>query len=201
MAQTQEEAAEGRLDSSTLAAMKFRGIGPALMSGRIADIAIHPGNRSVWYVAVGSGGVWKTTNAGTTWNPVFDDQASYSVGCVSLDPGNPEVVWVGTGENVSGRHVGYGDGVYRSTDGGRSWRNMGLATSEHISRILIDPRDSNVVYIAAEGPLWSAGGERGIYKSVDGGQAWSSVLEISENTGVTDIEFDPRDPDIIYAAA
>jgi len=201
MVQPQDEAADSSLNSGTLAGMKFRGIGPALMSGRIADIAIHPENRSTWYVAVGSGGVWKTTNAGTTWTPIFDDQASYSVGCVSLDPGNPEVVWAGTGENVSGRHVGYGDGVYKSADGGRSWRNMGLMASEHISRILIDPRDSKVVYVAAEGPLWSAGGERGVYKSVDGGQIWSQVLEISENTGVTDIEFDPRDPDILYAAA
>ena len=141
---------DSRLSSSTFAGLKLRGIGPALMSGRIADIAIHPENRSIWYVAVGSGGVWKTTNAGTTWSPVFDDQTSYSIGSVSLDPNNPRVVWVGTGENVAGRHVGWGDGVYKSNDGGGSWKRMGLDASEHVSKILVDPRDSNLVFVAAQ---------------------------------------------------
>ena len=138
------------LGAETFKGLELRGIGPALMSGRIADIAIHPRDRSTWYVAVGSGGVWKTTNAGTTWTPVFDGESSYSTGCVSIDPRNPEVVWVGSGENVSGRHVGYGDGVYKSLDGGNTWKNMGLKASEHIGKILIDPRDSDVVYVAAE---------------------------------------------------
>jgi photosystem II stability/assembly factor-like uncharacterized protein len=171
------------------------------MSGRIADIAIHPKRRSTWYVAVGSGGVWKTTNSGTTWSSIFDTQSAYSIGCVALDPTNPEIVWVGTGENVSGRHVGYGDGVYRSLDGGRSFQPMGLRTSEHISKILVDPRDSNVVYAASEGPLWSAGGERGVFKTTDGGATWTPVLSIGENTGVTDLEQDPGNPDVLYAAA
>jgi photosystem II stability/assembly factor-like uncharacterized protein len=200
---TAAESAEedSKLSSSTFTGLALRGIGPALMSGRIADIAIHPDNRSTWYVAAGSGGVWKTTNAGTTWTPIFDDQPSYSIGCVTLDPNNPMVVWVGSGENVSGRHVGWGDGVYRSNDGGGSWTNMGLAASEHISKILVDPRDSNVVFVAAEGPLWSAGGDRGVYRSGDGGATWQKVLDLGADTGATDLEFDPRDPDVLYAAA
>ena len=120
---------------------------------------------------------------------------------VTLDPSNPDVVWVGTGENVSGRHVGWGDGVYKSLDGGQSWSQMGLEKSEHIGKIVVDPRDEKVAYVAAEGPLWSSGGERGVLKTTDGGATWTQVLEIGENTGVTDIEFDPRSPDVIYAAA
>ncbi len=194
-------APEPLLTPELLAGLAFRNIGPAIMSGRISDIAIHPLHRHTWYVAVGSGGVWKTDNAGTTWTPIFDTLASYSIGCVTLDPSNPETVWVGTGENVSGRHVGFGDGVYRSLNGGKSWKNMGLAKSEHIGRILVDPRDSDVVYVAAEGPLWSSGGDRGLYKTADGGKSWTAVLEISKDTGVTSVEFDPADPDTLYAAA
>ncbi len=180
--------------------LALRGIGPALMGGRIADIAIHPGDPSTWYLAVGSGGVWKTTNAGTAWTPVFDDQPSYSIGALAIDPSDPDVLWVGTGENVSGRHVGWGDGLYRSRDGGRNWEQVALADSEHIGRILIDPRDGNRVFAAAEGPLWSAGGERGLYLTEDGGESWEAVLAVDENTGVTDVEFDPVDPEIMYAA-
>jgi len=194
-------APEPLLTSELLAGLAFRNIGPAVMSGRISDIAIHPLHRHTWYVAVGSGGVWKTDNAGTTWTPIFDTLASYSIGCVTLDPSNPEIVWIGTGENVSGRHVGFGDGVYRSLNGGKSWKNMGLSKSEHIGRILVDPRNSDVVYVAAEGPLWSAGGDRGLYKTADGGKSWTAVLEISKDTGVTSVEFDPADPNILYAAA
>jgi len=189
------------LTSEAISGLELRNIGPALMSGRISDIVIHPKNKTIWYVAAGSGGVWKTEDAGTTWTPIFDSQASYSIGCVSLDPNNPEIVWVGTGENVSGRHVGFGDGVYKSLNGGKTWSNMGLAKSEHIGRILVDPRNSSVVYVAAEGPLWSPGGERGLYKTVDGGKTWSLSLEISKDTGITSVEFDPANPDIIYAAA
>lgn len=181
--------------------LKFREIGPAVMGGRIADIAVNPQNPNAWYVAVGSGGLWKTRNRGTTWQPVFDQQASYSIGCVSLDPQNPETVWVGTGENVSGRHVGWGDGVYLSRDGGRSWQNKGLKESEHIGKILVDPRNSDVIFVAAEGPLWADGGQRGLFKSEDGGATWNLVLEIDADTGVTDVEFDPSNPDVLYAAA
>jgi photosystem II stability/assembly factor-like uncharacterized protein len=181
--------------------LSLRGIGPALMGGRIADIAVSPEHPSHWYVAAGSGNLWKTTNAGITWQPVFDDQASYSIGTVSIDPNQSSTVWVGTGENVSGRHVGWGDGIYKSVDAGKTWQNMGLKKSEHIGKILVDPRNSDVVLVAAEGPLWSAGGDRGVYKTVDGGKNWEQVLKIDENTGVTDLEFDPSNPDVVYAAA
>ena len=187
--------------AAAVSGLRFREIGPAVMGGRIADIKVHPTESSTWYVAVGSGGLWKTTNAGITWTPIFDDQPSYSIGTVAIDPNSPNVVWVGTGENVSGRHVGWGDGVYRSRDGGQSWENVGLAESQHIGKILVDPRNSDVVFVAAEGPLWAAGGDRGLYKTTDGGDTWRPVLEIDENTGVTDVEFDPTNPDVMYAAA
>lgn len=181
--------------------LQLRSIGPALMGGRISDIEIHPTKPNTWYVSAGSGNVWKTSNSGITWQAIFDDQSSYSIGDVAIDPSNPNTIWVGTGENVSGRHVAWGDGVYKSLDSGKTWNNMGLLKSEHIGKIIIDPRNSDVVFVAAEGPLWSSGGERGIYKSMDGGESWSLVLKIDKDTGVTDIEFDPSDPDIIYAAA
>lgn len=180
--------------------IEFRSIGPAFMSGRIADIAIHPNDENIWYVAVGSGGVWKTMNAGVTWTPIFDDQTAYSTGCVTIDSNSPNVVWVGTGENVGGRHVGYGDGIYKSSDGGKTWKNMGLKKSEHISKIIIHPDNSDVIWVAVQGPLWNQGGERGLYKTIDGGKTWKQTLGDKEWTGVTDIAIDPRNPDQIYAA-
>jgi photosystem II stability/assembly factor-like uncharacterized protein len=187
--------------SVSLSGLKFRSIGPALTSGRIVDFAVNSNNRSEYYVAVASGGVWKTENAGTTWNPIFDSQSSYSIGCITIDPNNENLIWVGTGENNSQRSVSYGDGVYKSEDGGKTWKNMGLKTSEHIAKIFVDPRNSNVIYVASQGPLWRAGGERGLFKSTDGGKTWNNILSISENTGITDIVFDPRNQDIIYAAS
>jgi len=195
-----EDPTVGPMNAEAFSGLEFRGIGPALMSGRIADIAIHPSDFSTWYVAVGSGGVWKTTNSGTTWQPIFDEEDSYSIGCVALDPSNPEIVWVGTGENVGGRHVGFGNGVYRSLDGGASWKNLGLADSQHISKIIVHPKDSNIVFVASQGPLWSAGGDRGLFKTIDGGATWSKVLSAGEWTGVTDLVMDPRDPEVLYAA-
>ncbi len=186
-------------NAETFEGLAMRSIGPAFMSGRIADIAIHPENRSHWYVAVGSGGVWKTVNAGTTWKPVFESEGSYSIGSVTIDPNQPDVVWVGTGENVSGRHVGYGDGIYKSLDAGESWSRMGLEESEHIGMIRVDPRDSKVVYVAAQGPLWSGGGERGLYKTVDGGDTWEKILGGGDYTGVNEVHLDPRNPDVLYA--
>ena len=180
--------------------LKFRSIGPAFMSGRIADIAIHPENESIWYIAVGSGGVWKTENAGNTWIPLFDKESCYSTGCITLDPQNPSVVWLGTGENVGGRHVSFGDGIYRSADGGATWSNMGLKDSEHISEIVIHPSDSNIMWVASQGPLWSKGGERGVYMTTDGGSTWNRVLGDDAWTGATEIEIDPRNPDVLYAA-
>ncbi|MFC2168616.1 WD40/YVTN/BNR-like repeat-containing protein [Acidobacteriota bacterium] len=189
------------LQSISLNAFRIRSIGPALTSGRISDFAVNPKNTSEYYVATASGGVWKTTNAGTTFTPIFDSQGSYSIGCITMDPFNTNVIWVGTGENNNQRSVAYGDGVYKSEDGGKTWLHVGLKNSEHIGMIKIDPRDSNVVYVAAYGPLWSAGGDRGLYKSIDSGETWDAVLTISEHTGVSEIHLDPRNPDVLYATA
>lgn len=190
-----------KLSESTLAGLKFRCIGPALNSGRIGDFAVDPTDPSTYYVAVCSGNVWKTTNAGTTFTPIFDDQGSYSIGCVTIDPSNAQTVWVGTGENNSQRSVSFGDGVYVSRDGGKSWENCGLKESEHIGMIAVNPQDSNVVYVAAQGPLWRAGGDRGLYKTADGGKTWTRVLHISDDTGVNEVHLDPRNPDVLYASA
>ena len=180
--------------------LKFRHLGPALMSGRISDIAIHPNNENIWYVASGSGGVWKTENSGTTWKPIFDNEKSYSIGCITLDPQNSDIVWIGSGENVGGRHVAYGDGIYKSVNGGKNWQNMGLKKSEHISKIIVHPTNQNTIWVASQGPLWSKGGERGIFKSTDGGKSWIQKLGDDEWIGATDLIIDPRDPKILYAA-
>ncbi|MEK6612603.1 MAG: glycosyl hydrolase [Gemmatimonadota bacterium] len=182
------------------ALLKPRLIGAAGTGGRISSIAVHPENPGVMYIGVASGGVFKTDNGGATWTPIFDRQSSFSIGAVVLDPRNPGTVWVGTGENNSQRSVAFGDGVYRSDDAGKSWKRMGLEKSEHIARILIDPRNSDVVYVAAQGPLWADGGERGLYKTIDGGKSWTSLITVSERTGVTDVVMDPRNPDILIAA-
>lgn len=195
-----QENAKEIFSESTFSGLKIRNIGPALMSGRISDIVLHPDNPNTWYVAVGSGGVWKTVNAGTTWEPIFDDQGSYSIGCLAIDKNNPHIVWVGTGENVGGRHVAYGDGIYKSSDGGKSWQNMGLKKSYHISKILIHPKNPDIIWVAAQGMLWNKGDERGVYKSTDGGKTWKKTLGDDEWTGATDIVIDPRDPDMLYAA-
>jgi photosystem II stability/assembly factor-like uncharacterized protein len=193
------KAAEGKFKSDTFTGLAFRSLGPALTSGRVIDFALHPSAPDTWYVAVACGNLWKTTNAGTTWKPIFDDQGSYSIGCVAIDPKNPLIVWLGTGENNSQRSVGYGDGLYKSLDGGATWKKVGLENSEHIGEIVIDPDDADVVYVAAQGPLWSSGGDRGLYKTTDGGATWTRVLHVDEWTGVSDLEMDPRDHDVIYA--
>ena len=181
--------------------LKFRSIGPAIASGRIIDFAVNPTDNTEYYVGVACGGVWKTNNAGITWNPIFESQNSFSIGCIAIDPNNTNVVWVGSGENNSQRSVSFGDGVYRSDDGGKSWKNMGLKKSEHIAKIIIDPNNSDIVYVAAQGPLWGPGGDRGLYKTIDGGKTWTAVLTISENTGVTDVIMDPRNSKVLYAAS
>jgi photosystem II stability/assembly factor-like uncharacterized protein len=181
--------------------LRLRSIGPAAASGRVTSFAVNPENPAQYFIGVASGGVWRTVNNGVTWTPVFDNEGSYSIGTVTLDPKNPSTVWVGTGENNSQRSVNWGDGIYRSDDSGRSWRNLGLKDSQHIARIVIDPRDSNVVYVASQGPLWSPGGDRGVFKTIDGGKTWKNVLTISENTGVTDIAIDPANPDRLLAAS
>ncbi|TNF39886.1 MAG: glycosyl hydrolase, partial [Bacteroidetes bacterium] len=157
------------ISSSLVNGLKFRNIGPAWASGRIADFAVNPANPKEYYVAVASGHVWKTTNNGTTWSPVFDNYGAYSIADVEMDPNNSNVIWIGTGENNHQRALGYGDGVYKSVDGGKSFKNMGLKESRQIGGIVIDPRNSDIVFVAAEGSAWGPGGERGLYKTADGG--------------------------------
>jgi len=200
-APAKEDGKKSGMSADTFSGLKWRLIGPAVASGRVMSIAVNPRNKFEYYVGVASGGVWKTVNDGTTWTPVFDKEGSYSIGWVALDPSDSSVVWVGTGESNSQRSVSYGDGIYRSDDGGKNWKNLGLKKSEHIGRVVIDPRDSKVVYVAAEGPLWGPGGDRGLYKTVDGGKSWKAVLTISENTGVADVAIDPSNPDIVYASS
>jgi photosystem II stability/assembly factor-like uncharacterized protein len=195
-----KEAADA-LTSSILNGLRFRNIGPAITSGRIADIAVNPKNFNEYYVAAAAGGVWKTTNAGLTFTPLFDKEGSYSIGCVAIDPNNTNVIWVGSGENNNQRSVDYGDGVYKSEDGGATWKNVGLKNSEHIGNIVVDPSNPDIVYVAAYGPLWNSGGDRGIYKTTDGGKTWKNILSVSEHTGFNDIRMDPRDPKTLYAAA
>lgn len=188
------------LTSDSFSNLSFRSIGPAVTSGRISDFAVNPVNKSEYYVASSAGGVWKTTNKGITFTPIFDGQGSYSIGCVTLDPSNPAVVWVGSGENNNQRSVSYGDGVYKSEDGGKSWKNMGLKNSEHISEVIVHPSDPNTIYVGAYGPVWSEGGDRGVYKSTDGGNTWTCVKSVSAYTGCNDLVMDPRNPNVLYAA-
>ena len=200
-ASKEPEKKETGISSSTFPGLSFRSIGPAWASGRISDFAVNPENHSEIYVAVSAGNIWKTTNNGTTWSPVFDNYGAYAIGCLKMDPDNPYVIWTGTGENNYQRQLGYGDGVYKSEDGGASWKNMGLKDSRQIGMIEIDPRNSDVVYVAAEGSIWGPGGERGLYKTTDGGKTWNKVLDISENTGINNIIMDPRNPDVLYATS
>lgn len=203
-AQKNKEAAPDKNDPwkpETFIGLTFRSIGPAKTSGRVIDFAVNPNNTKEYFVAAASGGVWKTSNGGITYNPVFDGEGSYSIGCVKMDPNNSNVVWVGTGENNNQRSVAYGDGVYKSEDGGKSWKNTGLKNSEHIGMIAVDPKNSDVVYVAAYGPLWSPGGDRGIYKTTDRGKTWKQILFVSENTGFNEVHMDPRNSNVLYACA
>ena len=188
------------LEELSISGLKFRNVGPAITSGRISDFAVNPDNPKEYYVATSSGGVWKTTNAGATYTPLFDSQGSYSIGVVTMDPNNPNVIWVGTGENNNQRSVAYGDGVYKSIDGGKSWKHMGLKQSEHIGSIVVDPENSDRIYVAAIGPLWKEGGERGMYLSEDGGETWNATLTVDEHTGVNEVLIHPEDPTVLYAS-
>jgi photosystem II stability/assembly factor-like uncharacterized protein len=189
------------IPTEVFSGLRARSIGPAVTSGRVMSIAVDSTNTAVFYVGTASGGVWKTVNGGASFQPVFDTQGSFSIGWVAVDPKRPSIVWVGTGERNSQRSVAYGDGVYKSEDGGRSWTNVGLKASEHIGRVVINPKDGDTVYVAAQGPLWAPGGDRGLYKTTDGGKTWTQVLKISENTGVSDVVLDPRDPEVIVATS
>ncbi|HET7695273.1 MAG TPA: hypothetical protein VFK57_06155 [Vicinamibacterales bacterium] len=194
-------ASADRLTADVLKGLTFRSIGPVIQTGRVQDIAIDPKNPNTWYIAAAFGGVWKTVNRGATFTPIFDDGGAFNLCCIVIDPKNSNVLWLGTGENKSQRSAHFGDGIYKSTDAGQTWKRMGLEKSEHLGQILIDPRNSNVVYVAAQGPLFNAGGERGLYKTTDGGAKWERVLHVSDDTGISDIVFDPRNADVIYAGA
>jgi photosystem II stability/assembly factor-like uncharacterized protein len=195
-----QDAPADRLTADQLKGLELRGIGPSLATGRIADVEIDPKNHNIWYVASAFGGLWKTVNRGVTFTPVFDDY-TFTLCCVVVDPKDSNVVWLGTGENTSQRSAHFGDGLYKSTDAGTTWKRVGLEASEHIGKIIIDPRNSHVVYVASQGPLWSSGGDRGLYKTTDGGATWARVLHVSDDTGISDIVFQPGKPDVIYASA
>lgn len=196
-------------DSVMLSEFAWRPIGPAVTSGRVVDLAVDdgPGAKAegnvgkLMYAAAASGGVWKSTNAGTTWEPIFDKEGSSSIGDIAIASTNPGIVWVGTGESNNQRSSSWGDGVYKSENGGKTWQHMGLRSSQHIGRIVVHPTNPNIVYVASVGPLWASGGERGLYKTTDGGKTWKQMLQISEHTGVTDVVLDPTNPDVLYAAA
>ena len=178
----------------------FRPIGPATPSGRVDDLAVLESDPTTFYVAMATAGVYKTTNAGTTFTTVFDNEGSASAGAIAIAPTDANLVWVGTGEANNRQSSSWGDGVYKSTDGGRSWKNMGLRDSKAVARIIVDPVDFNVVYVAALGNLWGAGGERGVYKTADGGLTWSRVLHVDDDTGATDLVIDPQNNKTLYAA-
>lgn len=204
LAQKKDKAAEDQkemINSGLVSGLVWRNIGPSLTAGRIADLAVNPSNPNEYYLAVASGGVWKTTNNGTTFDPIFDREGSYSIGCITIDPSVSSTIWVGTGENNNQRSVAYGDGIYKSLDGGKSWKNMGLKNSEHISKVIVDPRNSDVVYVAAYGPLWSEGGDRGVYKTINGGETWERIHFVSDNSGAADLIMDTQNPDILYLAS
>jgi photosystem II stability/assembly factor-like uncharacterized protein len=195
------QAADADPDKHPLADIPLRHIGPAINSGRISDFAFHPQRKQEFYVATSSGNLWKTENNTITWQAIFDNEGAYALGSVTMAPSDPKIVWVGTGENNAQRSVGYGDGVYKSIDGGKSWQNMGLKDSGHISQIWIHPDDARHVLVAAQGPLWNSGGDRGLYRTTDGGSSWDRILEIDEDTGINEFVVDPRNPDVIVATS
>lgn len=190
-----------KLDETFLKNLQFRSIGPAIMGGRIDDIAVVESNPSVYYVGAATGGVWKTVNNGTTFEPIFDTQPNTSIGDIAIAPSDPNIIWVGTGEPNNRQSSSWGDGVYRSLDGGRTWTNMGLRDTKHIGRVVIDSRDPNIVYVAALGHLWGPNKERGVFKTTDGGKTWANVLFVNEDTGVIDLVMDSQSPMTLYAAA
>lgn len=192
--------AQGATVTDPLAALRLRAIGPANMSGRITDIAVNETNPNEFYAAAATGGLWKTSDNGVTWTPVWENQSVNAIGTVTVDQRMPGTVWLGTGEATNRQSSGWGDGVYKSVDGGATWSHMGLRGTARIARIVVDPTNSDVVYVAAPGHLWGPNADRGLYKSVDGGRTWALILSRDENTGAVDVAIDPSDPRIVYAA-
>jgi len=196
-----QDKSPAKVDETVLKNLRWRSIGPSIMGGRIDDIAVVESNPNIFYVGAATGGVWKTVNNGTTFEPIFDEQGSTSIGDIAIAPSDPSIVWVGTGEPNNRQSSSWGDGIYRSLDGGKTWKNMGLADSRHIGRVVIDPHNPDVVYVAVVGHLWGPNKERGVYKTYDGGKTWANVLFINDDTGVIDIAMDPQSPMTLYAAA
>ena len=196
--------AQQPFNEDLLKSFNYRNLGPYRLGARISDIAVpdFPTKEHLYtfYVGTWSGGLWKTTNNGTTFEPVFDGQSNLNIGDVALAPSNPDIVWVGTGDAFNSRTSYSGNGVYKSMDAGRTWTNMGLKDSHHIARIVIHPKNPDVVYVAAMGHLYSNNEERGVFKTTNGGRTWEKVLYVSEKIGVTDLVMNPANPDIIYAA-
>ena len=194
-------AQDAKFDSDTISGLGARNIGSATMSGRVAAItAVKEDGRLTVYVGAASGGVWKSSNGGTTFKPVFDKESAQSIGAVAIDPQTPKTIWVGTGEAWTRNSVSIGTGIYRSTDGGDSWTNMGLQNSEHIAKIIIDPKDSSTVYACVPGKLWSDSEDRGVYKTTDGGKTWSKILKGANlSTGCSMISMNAQDPKVLFA--
>src|SRR5829696_1065582 len=180
--------------------LHFRSIGPASMSGRISDLAVYDANPSIYYVGTAHGGVWKTSNNGTSFEAQFQDLGLMSIGAVAVAQNNPDLVWVGSGESNNRQSTSWGDGVYKSTDGGKTYAKVGLETSRFINRIVIDPRNTDVVFVAATGSLWGPGGDRGVYKTVDGGRTWKQVLKVDDDTGANDLVMDATNNKVLYAS-
>ena len=191
---------EGEL-GSILDALTPRSLGPTNMGGRIMDISVFAKNPSTFLVATASGGVWRTVNAGTTFEPIFDKEGSVSMGSVAISQKDPNVIYIGTGEQSSRNSVAWGDGVYKTVDGGKTWKHLGLKDTRHISKVMIDPRNDNVVYVAALGRLWGKSEERGLYKTVDGGKSWKQVFALGDLTGIIDLDINKNHPDTLYVCA
>ena len=196
-----QDKSPAKVDETVLKNLRWRSIGPSIMGGRIDDIAVVESNPNIFYVGAATGGVWKTVNNGTTFEAIFDEQGSTSIGDIAIAPSDPSIVWVGTGEPNNRQSSSWGDGIYRSLAGGKTWKNMGLSDSRHIGRVVIDPHNPDVVYVAVVGHLWGPNKERGVYKTYDGGKTWANVLFINDDTGVIDIAMDPQSPMTLYAAA